>query len=65
MAGGGTALVENSLWGNMNPGGQVFLGQKVGLGIEAGLFNNSYAIIGAPSSLEPNLSPKLPGTQQA
>ncbi len=60
MAGGGTALVENSLWGNMNPGGQVFLGQKVGLGIEASLFHNSYLVIGAPSGLEPSLSSMLP-----
>jgi long-chain fatty acid transport protein len=60
LAGGGTALIENSLWGNMNPGGQVFLGQKVGLGIEAGIFNNSYTVIGAPGNFETSLSAKWP-----
>lgn len=60
LAGGGTALVENSLWGNMNPGGQAFLGQKVGLGIETSLFHNSYTIIGAPSNFETSLSSKWP-----
>lgn len=49
LAGGGTALVENSLWGNMNPGGQAFLKQQIGLGLEFGLFNNSYNVIGNPS----------------
>lgn len=60
LAGGGTALVENSLWGNMNPGGQVFLGQKIGLGIELGMFNNSYNIIGEPTEFEPTMSAMWP-----
>lgn len=60
LAGGGTALVENALWGNMNPGGQVFLGQKVGIGIELGLFNNSYRVIGNPTEIEPSMSGMWP-----
>lgn len=60
LAGAGTALVENSLWGNMNPGGQVFLGQKVGLGLEIGLFNNNYTVIGQPTDFEPTISSMWP-----
>jgi len=60
LAGGGTALIENSLWGDMNPGGQVFLGQKVGIGVELGMFNNSYQVIGNPTEIEPTMSSMWP-----
>ncbi|NOR86082.1 MAG: hypothetical protein GQ527_00590 [Bacteroidales bacterium] len=56
MAGAGIANVENSLWGNLNPGGLVFLGQKSGLGIAFLSPTASYQVIGEPTSFEPTLS---------
>lgn len=52
LAGGGTALVENALWGNMNPGGQVFMGQKVGIGIELNSVSGGFLVAGTPSDVE-------------
>lgn len=60
MAGAGVALVENSIWANTNPGGQVFLGQKIGLGIEANMPSSSYQIIGEPTQFEPSMSSMWP-----
>jgi long-chain fatty acid transport protein len=60
MAGAGTANIENSLWGNLNPGGLVFLGQKIGLGIEIYIPNASYEVIGDPTEFEQNLSSQWP-----
>lgn len=51
MAGAGTALIENSIWGNMNPGGQVFLGQKFVMGLEVLMPKASYTVIGEPSEI--------------
>ncbi|NPD84081.1 hypothetical protein HNS38_04885 [Lentimicrobium sp. L6] len=52
MAGAGTAIVENSIWGNSNPGGQVFLGQKLGIGIEIAMPKASYFVAGEPTEFE-------------
>lgn len=60
MAGAGTAIVENSLWGNTNPGGLVFLGQKIGLGIEVMKPSASYHVIGEPTEFEQSLSTQWP-----
>lgn len=60
LAGGGTALVENSLWGNMNPGGQVFLKHQIGLGLDVGAFNNTYQVIGNPTEFEATASYQWP-----
>lgn len=60
MAGAGVANIENSLWGNMNPGGLVFLGQKVGVGIEVQLPTSSFNVIGEPRTFEQTQSYQWP-----
>lgn len=65
MAGAGTALVENSLWGNVNPGALVFLGNKYGVGIEFILPKASYEVIGSATEFEPTVSSMWPLGLQA
>lgn len=60
MAGAGTAIVENSIWGNANPGGQVFLGQKLGIGIEVSMPKASYFVAGEPTEFEQSESGMWP-----
>lgn len=60
MAGAGTAIVENSIWGNANPGGQVFLGQKLGIGLEIATPKASYMVAGEPTEFEQSLSSMWP-----
>jgi len=52
MAGAGIALTDHSLWGNLNPGGLVFLGQKYGISLESTMSNASYQVYGEPTSFE-------------
>lgn len=60
MAGAGTAMIESSIWGNSNPGAQVFLGQNLGIGIELQMPQSQYLIIGEPTVFEPGLSSLWP-----
>ena len=60
LAGAGTANIENSIWGNGNPGGQVFLGQKIGVGVELSMPKASYQLIGDPTQFEPSMSAMWP-----
>jgi long-chain fatty acid transport protein len=60
MAGAGTALVEHALWGNLNPGGLVFLGQKYGISLEGSIPTSSYQVIGEPSNFEQNADTPWP-----
>ena len=60
MAGAGTAIIENSLWGNVNPGGLVFLGQKIGLGIAVSKPNASYLVIGDATSFDQSYTGQWP-----
>lgn len=60
MAGAGIAIVENALWGNQNPGAQVFLGQRTGFSFEGLHPKASYLVIGEPSSFDPSLSSQWP-----
>jgi len=60
MSGAGSALIENSLWGNLNPGGLVFLGQKIGIGIEASLPSASYQVYGEATNFNQSLNKQWP-----
>jgi len=60
MAGTGTAIIENSLSGNLNPGGQVFLEPRTSLGLDVMAPKSSYSVIGEPSSFDPSLSSQWP-----
>ena len=52
MGGAVTAMPEYSIYGNNNPGGQVFLGNKFSLGVELAAPKSSYSVIGSPSTFE-------------
>ena len=60
LAGAGLANIENSLWANFNPGGLVFLGQKIGVGIEISSANKTYEVFGEPTVFEESSSAQWP-----
>lgn len=60
MAGAGIAMKDNALLGNMNPGGQVFLGTKTSIGIDLFIPKSSYLVMGEPSSFDAGLSSQWP-----
>ena len=60
LSGAGLANIENSLWANFNPGGLVFLGQKIGVGIEISSTNKAYEVFGEPTVFEASLSAQWP-----
>ena len=60
LAGAGLANIENSLWANFNPGGLVFLGQKIGVGVEVSSVNRAYTVFGEPTVFEESLSAQWP-----
>jgi len=60
LSGAVTALPEYSIYGNNNPGGQVFLGNKFSLGLELSAPKSSYSVTGEPTPFEATLQSLWP-----